>query len=138
MEPEDHVKAATAWTLGEAGSSTTPILLLLVVLVVLVRVLLLVLLLLRSPRRESAGSLILARSHGCECGCVLGHAGQIGRHTPDHSRALAEGDVLRHLLACMVHDNRYREAAGQVEGEGWLGGQEVGGRVGGWEGLHGA
>jgi hypothetical protein len=34
-------------------------------------------------------------------------AGQIGRHTPDHSRALAEGDVLRHLLACMVHDNRY-------------------------------
>lgn len=24
--------------------------------------------------------------------------GQIGRHTPDHARALAEGDVLRHLL----------------------------------------
>lgn len=46
MEPEDHVKAATAWTLG-----------------------------------------------------------QIGRHTPDHARALAEGDVLRHLLACMVHEN---------------------------------
>ena len=46
MEPEDHVKAATAWSLG-----------------------------------------------------------QIGRHTPDHARALAEGDVLRHLLACMVHEN---------------------------------
>jgi 3-methyladenine DNA glycosylase AlkD len=30
--------------------------------------------------------------------------GQIGRHTPDHARALAEGDVLRHLLACMVHE----------------------------------
>mmetsp|Transcript_23590 Transcript_23590/g.35426 ORF Transcript_23590/g.35426 Transcript_23590/m.35426 type:complete len:467 (-) Transcript_23590:142-1542(-) len=29
--------------------------------------------------------------------------GQVGRHTPDHARALAEGDVLRHLLACMVH-----------------------------------
>ena len=43
-EPEDHIKAACAWTLG-----------------------------------------------------------QIGRHTPDHARALAEGDVLRHLLACMVH-----------------------------------
>lgn len=28
--------------------------------------------------------------------------GQIGRHTPDHARALAEGDVLRHILACMV------------------------------------
>ena len=39
MEPEDHVKAASAWTLG-----------------------------------------------------------QIGRLTPDHSRALAEVDVLRHLL----------------------------------------
>lgn len=45
-EPEDHIKAACAWTLG-----------------------------------------------------------QIGRHTPDHARALAEGDVLRHLLACMVHDD---------------------------------
>jgi 3-methyladenine DNA glycosylase AlkD len=44
-EPEDHIKAACAWTLG-----------------------------------------------------------QIGRHTPDHARALAEGDVLRHLLACMVHE----------------------------------
>merc|ERR1711964_466989 len=43
-EPEDHIKAASAWSLG-----------------------------------------------------------QIGRHTPDHSRALAEGDVLRHLLSCMVH-----------------------------------
>ena len=29
--------------------------------------------------------------------------GQIGRHTPDHARAMAEHDVLRHLLACMVH-----------------------------------
>lgn len=38
-EPEDHIKAASAWSLG-----------------------------------------------------------QIGRHTPDHARALAEGDVLRHLL----------------------------------------
>jgi 3-methyladenine DNA glycosylase AlkD len=45
-EPEDHIKAACAWTLG-----------------------------------------------------------QIGRHTPDHARALAEGDVLRHLLACMVHED---------------------------------
>jgi hypothetical protein len=44
-EPEDHIKAACAWTLG-----------------------------------------------------------QIGRHTPDHARAIAEGDVLRHLLACMVHE----------------------------------
>jgi len=44
-EPEDHIKAASAWSLG-----------------------------------------------------------QIGRHTPDHARALAEGDVLRHLLACMVHE----------------------------------
>lgn len=31
--------------------------------------------------------------------------GQIGRHTPDHARAIAEGDVLRHLLACMVHED---------------------------------
>ena len=31
--------------------------------------------------------------------------GQIGRHTSDHARALAEGDVLRHLLACMVHQD---------------------------------
>ena len=30
--------------------------------------------------------------------------GQIGRHSPDHARALAENDVLRHLLACMVHN----------------------------------
>ncbi|CAM9803959.1 unnamed protein product [Ectocarpus fasciculatus] len=45
-EPEDHIKAASAWSLG-----------------------------------------------------------QIGRHTPDHARALAEGDVLRHLLACMIHDD---------------------------------
>merc|ERR1711988_1166373 len=43
-EPEDHIKAASAWSLG-----------------------------------------------------------QIGRHTPDHARSLAEGDVLRHLLACMTH-----------------------------------
>jgi 3-methyladenine DNA glycosylase AlkD len=46
MEPEDHIKAAAAWSLG-----------------------------------------------------------QIGRHTPDHARALAEGDVLRHLLACMMHED---------------------------------
>ena len=45
-EPEDHIKAACAWTLG-----------------------------------------------------------QIGRHTPDHARAMAEGDVLRHLLSCMVHED---------------------------------
>merc|ERR1719146_629383 len=45
-EPEDHIKAASAWSLG-----------------------------------------------------------QIGRHTSDHARALAEGDVLRHLLACMVHQD---------------------------------
>lgn len=44
-EPEDHIKAACAWTLG-----------------------------------------------------------QIGRHTPDHAKSLAEGDCLRHLLACMVHE----------------------------------
>jgi hypothetical protein len=31
--------------------------------------------------------------------------GQIGRHSPDHSRALAEGDVFRHLLNCMVHED---------------------------------
>jgi len=43
-EPEDHLKAAAAWTLG-----------------------------------------------------------QIGRHTPDHARALAEADVLRRLLAVYVH-----------------------------------
>ncbi|KAG5191159.1 hypothetical protein JKP88DRAFT_259642 [Tribonema minus] len=29
--------------------------------------------------------------------------GQMGRHTPDHARALAEGDVLRHMLAAMSH-----------------------------------
>ncbi|KAF1333966.1 Sperm-associated antigen 6, partial [Globisporangium splendens] len=45
-EPEDHIKAASAWTLG-----------------------------------------------------------QIGRHTPDHSRVIAEADVLRHLLACIIHPN---------------------------------
>ncbi len=45
-EPEDHIKAACAWTLG-----------------------------------------------------------QIGRHTSDHARAIAEADILRHLLACMVHDS---------------------------------
>jgi hypothetical protein len=44
-EPEDHIKAASAWSLG-----------------------------------------------------------QIGRHSPDHARAMAEADVLRHLLACMVHE----------------------------------
>jgi len=43
-EPEDHLKAACAWTLG-----------------------------------------------------------QIGRHTSDHARSIAEADVLRHLLACMIH-----------------------------------
>jgi 3-methyladenine DNA glycosylase AlkD len=30
--------------------------------------------------------------------------GQIGRHTPDHARSLAEADVLRHLLTCMIHE----------------------------------
>mmetsp|Transcript_20619 Transcript_20619/g.66139 ORF Transcript_20619/g.66139 Transcript_20619/m.66139 type:complete len:508 (+) Transcript_20619:41-1564(+) len=30
--------------------------------------------------------------------------GQIGRHTPDHARALAEADVLSRLLAVMMHD----------------------------------
>lgn len=45
-EPEDHVKAASAWSLG-----------------------------------------------------------QIGRHTSDHAHAVAEGDVLRQLLACMVHES---------------------------------
>merc|ERR1719157_249314 len=29
--------------------------------------------------------------------------GQIGRHTPDHARALAEADVLRRLLAVYLH-----------------------------------
>lgn len=29
--------------------------------------------------------------------------GQIGRHSADHARAVAEVDVLRHLLTCMVH-----------------------------------
>lgn len=29
--------------------------------------------------------------------------GQIGRHSADHARAVAEADVLRHLLTCMVH-----------------------------------
>jgi len=28
--------------------------------------------------------------------------GQIGRHSPDHAMALAEGDVLKHILACMM------------------------------------
>lgn len=46
VAPEDHVKAATAWTLGH-----------------------------------------------------------VGRHTSDHARAVAESDVLRHLLACMVHND---------------------------------
>eukprot|EP00820_Chromera_velia_P018706 Cvel_27693.t1-p1 / transcript=Cvel_27693.t1 / gene=Cvel_27693 / organism=Chromera_velia_CCMP2878 / gene_product=Sperm-associated antigen 6, putative / transcript_product=Sperm-associated antigen 6, putative / location=Cvel_scaffold3496:6466-11229(+) / protein_length=470 / sequence_SO=supercontig / SO=protein_coding / is_pseudo=false len=45
-EPEDHLKAATAWTLG-----------------------------------------------------------QIGRHSPDHARALAEADVLRRLLAVYLHQD---------------------------------
>merc|ERR1711871_1188551 len=31
--------------------------------------------------------------------------GQMGRHTPDHARALAEADVLRHLLALMSHES---------------------------------
>lgn len=44
-EPEDHIKAASAWSLG-----------------------------------------------------------QMGRHSPDHARALAEADVLRHLLAVMLHE----------------------------------
>lgn len=47
-EPEDHIKAASAWSLG-----------------------------------------------------------QIGRHTPDHARALAEGDVLRHLLVRNTSLYRY-------------------------------
>lgn len=46
VEPEDHLKSASAWTLG-----------------------------------------------------------QLGRHTSDHARAVAEADVLRHLLACMIHEN---------------------------------
>ncbi len=46
-EPEDHIKAASAWSLG-----------------------------------------------------------QIGRHTPDHARALAEGDVLRHLLVRVMKFER--------------------------------
>lgn len=29
--------------------------------------------------------------------------GQIGRHSADHARAVAETDVLRHLLTCMIH-----------------------------------
>ena len=29
----------------------------------------------------------------------------MGRHTPDHARALAEADVLRHLLALMSHES---------------------------------
>jgi 3-methyladenine DNA glycosylase AlkD len=36
-------------------------------------------------------------------GACVWSLGQIGRHTPDHARALAEGDVLRHVLACMTH-----------------------------------
>lgn len=31
--------------------------------------------------------------------------GQIGRHSPDHARAITEADVLRHLLACLVHQD---------------------------------
>merc|ERR1712217_585122 len=31
--------------------------------------------------------------------------GQIGRHSPDHSRALAEADVLRRLLAVYLHND---------------------------------
>merc|ERR1712014_448575 len=31
--------------------------------------------------------------------------GQIGRHTPDHARALAEADVLRRLLAVYLHQD---------------------------------
>lgn len=30
--------------------------------------------------------------------------GQVGGHTTDHARAVADRDVLRHLLACMVHN----------------------------------
>merc|ERR1712224_800208 len=31
--------------------------------------------------------------------------GQIGRHSPDHARALAEADVLRRLLAVYLHQD---------------------------------
>lgn len=31
--------------------------------------------------------------------------GQVGRHTTDHACAVAEGDVFRHLLACMIHQD---------------------------------
>lgn len=31
--------------------------------------------------------------------------GQLGSHSPDHARALAEADVLRHLLAVMMHED---------------------------------
>jgi hypothetical protein len=48
-------------------------------------------------------SLILEQEDHVKAACVW-TLGQIGRHTPDHARALAEGDVLRHLLACMTHD----------------------------------
>jgi Armadillo/beta-catenin-like repeat/HEAT repeat len=41
--------------------------------------------------------------------------GQIGRHTPDHARALAEGDVLRHLLACMTHERSSEDLAAKAQ-----------------------
>lgn len=48
-------------------------------------------------------SLIAEEEDHVKAACVWS-LGQLGRHTPDHARALAEGDVLRHLLACMTHE----------------------------------
>lgn len=48
-------------------------------------------------------SLIMESEDHVKAACVW-TLGQIGRHTPDHARSLAEGDVLRHLLASMTHD----------------------------------
>jgi tellurite resistance protein len=48
-------------------------------------------------------SLVSEQDDAVKAACVW-TLGQIGRHTPDHARALAEGDVLRHLLACMTHE----------------------------------
>lgn len=42
--------------------------------------------------------------------------GQLGSHSPDHARALAEADVLRHLLAVMMHEDSSEGALRRTSG----------------------
>jgi len=51
------------------------------------------------PLRET----LLTEPDDCVKAATAWSLGQIGRHTSDHALALAEGDVLCHLLACMMH-----------------------------------